>query len=402
MSFMRNYMAWTEGTEAPENYHFWCGLSALSAIVSRRVWIDMGLFQVFPNLYVILLGPPGNGKTTCMRVAKNIVRDVGDIPFSAEAQTKESVTRYMRDTCVRTFEQDGKVVPYTPLTIFVTELSHFFGPNSGHMIDFLTTIYDENKYEVRTKNKEDDLLDGPYITLLGCTTQEWITTYLKSDIIGGGFTRRVIFVNEPASEDRSRRIPFPSRHPEQFVAKENAIRYGKILQGVKGEFRWDVEAKDFYARWYLARDIPRDPDVQGYYRTKHIQILKVAMLICLSETPTTLLKKEHLEVAMAILDKTETTLTKVFQGIGRNELNAIANKALEYLATAPETEFKDNGTIRRGKLLLEKQLRGLLWRDAPGRECDDIMNFLTSTEKIFRFQQTLPNGQVRVYVGLKE
>jgi energy-coupling factor transporter ATP-binding protein EcfA2 len=401
MSFLSDYMHWTEGTEAPENYHFWSGLSALSAIVSRRVWLDMGLFQIYPNLYTVLLGPAGNGKTTCMRVAKNIVRDIGDIPFSAEAQTKESVVRYMRDNCPRTFEHKGALVCYTPLTIFVTELSHFFGPNSGHMIDFLTTIYDENKYEARTKNKGDDVLEGPYVTLLGCTTQDWVTTYLKSDIIGGGFTRRVIFVNEPSSENRTNRIPFPDRKDSQFVARDSALAHGRILQTIHGEFTWEPTAREFYIHWYKNRDIPKDPDVAGYYRTKHVQLLKIAMLVALSESTELVLQKSHLEVGMALLEKTETTLTRVFQGIGRNELNAIANKVLEILYNSPEIDYKSpDGSVRKIRFVDEKRLRAIMYRDAPGRECDDIINHLISSEKIFRVPITKDNI-ARTYIGLR-
>lgn len=400
MSFLSNYSTWTEGTEAPENYHFWSGIAALSAIVSRRVWLDMGLFQIYPNLYIVLLGPAGNGKTTCMRVAKNIVRDIGDIPFSAEAQTKESVVRYMRDNCGRTFEYQGEMRVYTPLTIFVTELSHFFGPNSGHMIDFLTTIYDENKYEARTKNKGDDILEGPYVTILSCTTQDWITTYLKSDIIGGGFTRRVIFVNEPSTADCAR-IPFPSRRPDQKDALKSVLEHGKLLQNVRGEFTWDSSAKQFYEHWYLHRDIPKDPDIQGYYRTKHVQMLKVAMLVALSESVETVLKKEHLEIALALLEKTETTLLRVFQGIGRNELNAVANKALEILFTCPIRQYKQGDVVKSARLIEEKRLRGYMWRDAPGRECDEIITHLITTDKIFKFAET--TGVVtRMFIGLRE
>lgn len=402
MSFLRNYLEWTDGTEAPENYHFWSGLGALSAIVSRRVWLDMGLFQIFPNLYIVLLGPPGNGKTTCMRVAKNVVRDIGDIPFSAEAQTKESVVRYMRDNCGRTFEHDGQSQVYTPLTIFVTELSHFFGPNSGHMIDFLTTIYDENKYEARTKNKGDDVLEGPYVTLLGCTTQDWITTYLKSDIIGGGFTRRVIFVNEPSGEDKSNRIPFPIRRPEQVVARDNLIAYGKVLQSVKGQFEWAPDAKRRYSEWYCTREIPKDPDTAGYYRTKPIQVLKVAMLVALSREPRPVLTWEDIEVAMSLLEKTETTLTRVFQGIGRNELNAVANKVVELLLGTAEREIKTTEFTGKARVIPMKQLRLLMYKDAPGRELDDVFAHLATTERIFYLNVTDPSTKVtRQFVGLK-
>ncbi|MFA5746414.1 MAG: hypothetical protein WC932_06200, partial [archaeon] len=198
MSFIKDYMLFASNNEVAENYHFWSALSALSAIVNRQVWISLGMYNLFPNLYVILLGQPGSGKDFAMNISQDLIDDVGDINFSGDAQTKESLVRFMRDTCPRSLDIDGMSYVITPITIYATELSHLLGPNSGHMIDFLTTIYTKDRrYSTRTKNKGDDLIERPFVSLLAGTTQEWITTYLKSDIIGGGFTRRVIFVNEP-------------------------------------------------------------------------------------------------------------------------------------------------------------------------------------------------------------
>ena len=395
MSFLRNYMDFTSGSEVAENYHFWSGIFALSATVNRRVWLNLGQYTLYPNLYVILLGPPGSGKDLAMDTSRLVIEDIGGVKFSGDAQTKESLVRYLRDECPEIITINGEAITITPISIFATELSHLLGPNSGHMIDFLTTIYTKDKrYVTRTKNKGDDIIERPFLGLLAGTTPDWITTYLKSDIIGGGFTRRVIFVNEPARasiKDKSLRRPFLIVAPEQIVARQNVITYGTVLKSVIGEFKWEPDAKFEYERWYMTRDIPEDPDVQGYHLTKPNQVLKVAMLVSLSESTDLVLKRQHWDVAMALLDRTETNLSRVFQGIGRNELNAIANRAIEYLMTCPEVDVKDTtGSVIRTRFIDEKRLRAMLFRDAPGRECDDIINHLVSSEKVFRHETVGP------------
>lgn len=399
-------MKMTDGSEVPSNYHFWSGVFALSCIVNRHVWLDMGQYVLYPNIYVVLLGPPGNGKSLAMDTAQNIIEEIGGIQFSGDAQTKESLTRIMRDKCIRQFEYKGESYPITTISMFATELSHLLGPNSGHMIDFLTTMYTKDRrYASLTKNKGDDILERPFLNLIACTTQQWITTYLKSDIIGGGFTRRVIFVNEPVAssvEDKSLRKPFLVVTPEQRVAKGNVLAYATVLKGVKGGFVWEPDAKLAYEQWYCTRDIPNDPDVQGYYKTKPNQVLKVAMLIALSESPETVLRKTHFDVALALFDKTEVTLTRVFQGIGRNELNAVANKVIEMLyAVAPRTVKTPDGKEIQARVIPEKQLRNVLFKDAPNRELDDVFLHLERTDKIFKLAVT-KDGVPRVFIGLKE
>lgn len=400
-------MGFTSGSEVPDNYHFWSGIFALSAIVNRQVWISMGQYTLYPNLYVVLLGPPGNGKSLAMDTAQTLVEDIGGINFSGDAQTKESLVRYLRDVCPRVLDlgPDG-LQTITPIAMFATELSHLLGPNSGHMIDFLTTIYTKDKrYVTRTKNKGDDVIERPFVGLIACTTQDWITTYLKSDIIGGGFTRRVIFVNEPIGasvDEKSKRRPFLTVRPEQVVARNNVLAYAEQLKSVKGEFKWSPEAKEAYESWYMTRDIPKDPDVQGYFKTKPNQVLKVAMLISLSESLDLVLRKEHFDVSMALFEKTEATLTRVFQGIGRNELNSIANKAMEYILVSPIREYKAaDGTTRRAHLLEEKRLRGMMYRDAPFRECDEIIKHLLTTDRIFSYRENLLDPSSKTWLGIK-
>lgn len=398
MSFISNFMTWTGGTEVPENYLFWSGMSALSSLVGGRVWSKQGRFTIHPNLYVVLLGPPHSGKTAAKRAAEKVVRSFPDIPISVESETKESLTRFMRDQCKKELVIPGatEMIEYTPITIMVNELSNFLGPNSGHMIDFLTGIWDcaDDAYGTRTKNKGEDILIRPYVNLLSCTTQEWITSYLKTDIIGGGFSRRVIFVNEPEQDDE-KRVPRPEYSPEQHVARQNLESYGEVLLQVAGEMQWDKDAYAAYDRWYYTRSIPRDPDVRGFHKSKPTLVFKLAPLIALSEKPDLRVTKEDFETALVLLERTERNLGKVFQGLGRNELNAIATQALDFMALSKERAYrptKDSPEVKAGRMCLEKELTNHLFRNAPYRDCKDIMEYLTSSGKVIPYEIPHPKS----------
>jgi len=383
-NFLADYSLFTSGDEAPENYHIWSGVSVLASIIGRRVWADWGRFHIYPNLYIVLLGPPGNGKTTAMSIGKGIVRDLGNIPFSAQAQTKESLVKEMAEY-ERGFTINGKPYVYTPVAIFVTELSHFLGPASGHMIDFLTTIFGEDVYDTKTKNKGSDLIIGPCVNLLACTTPQWITTYLRSDIISGGFTRRAIFINE---DEGSERKPFPELSPEQLAARERVLAHATRIASVAGEFVWDPAAKVFFANWYKNFSLPVDLSVRWYYRTKHVQIIKVAQLVALGESSDLVLRRLHLEVAMSLFEKIETNLARVFQGMGRNELHNVSQKLIDILTLA-------------GGYLPEKQVLVAMGREANMQELYHVVDYLEKTDAIVKFDEVV-NGSKRRMVGIKK
>jgi hypothetical protein len=383
MSFLDDYKTFTSGNEAHPNYHLWCALVALSSIVSRRVYIEQGFFRVYANLYVVLVGPPGNRKTTAMSVSKTLMRELKTIPMTAECITKEALVQSMAEN-ERAFQpapKDGAALMptvYTPYTVCVTELSQFVGASKENMIDFLTTIYDQDFYENKTKNKGTDTIIGPYLVVLACTTPAWITARLRDDVISGGFSRRALFVYET---ERGERIPFPEVTAEARLAWDRVVEYSRKLLEVSGVFQWDHKAKDWYSHWYKTLDIPDDPTVQGYYETKHMQLLKVAMLVSCSESTDLILRIDHLKRALEILDHMEINLPRVFEGIGRNELNAIASKVIEVVT-------RGNGCMP------EKKVYAVMFAEGTQGELDQVINHLISSDKLKRsnLEKTITRG----------
>lgn len=387
MSFLRNYAICTGGNEAPPIYHIWSGISALSAIVSRRVWVEQGIFIYYPNIYVVLVGSPGGGKSTAMNVAKRLVREVKDIPLAATAITKEALVRYMSEEespCQKSWKDDeGHIIQYCPMTIFATELTHFMAVNPIGMIDFLTTIYDEPVYEVKTKHQGDDLIEGPYITLLGCMTPDITSNFIKMNIITGGFARRSIFV---WAGGRGKPVAWPTVTHEQKVAWKFCLDWAQQLKKVKGQFRWSTDAREWYTKWYENHKLHvlptiKDPMVAGYFESKHVQMIKVAMLIALSESLELTLEINHLTAALGFLEEAEQNLHRVFEGTGKNELAKVASKIVE--------------TIDRiGQPVPIKQLRLVFFRDAMPIDFDKVKFHLLTTDQVVECEEKRPGGIV--------
>lgn len=386
MSFLEDYAIVTQNNESPASYHLFSSLIALSSIVSGKVWLNLGLFSIRPNLYVILTGPPGVKKTTAMSVTKRLIRELGDsIPLAAECQTKEALTQdlstYSRPCIVENgmvpknfapLDEECSKFLYSPITICVTEFSQFVGTsNAGHMLDFLTTIYDEEVYTNSTKGKGKDFIPMPYVSFLACTVPDWITARLKDDVISGGFSRRAIFVYESHTDQR---IPIPEVSPEMAAAWIRVVQRAKIIQNIKGPFLFGEGAKEFYCDWYINLKRPEDPLLDGWFNSVHIQMLKLAMLIAASEWEggQHYITIESMQMAIALLKDVEANIPKVFKGVGRNELFAISNKIVELVANAP------------GAAVPERLVKRDLFREANIDELNKTLAHLIATNQIRR------------------
>ncbi len=371
MNFLTEFSTYSSGTEAPENYSIWAAIGTMSAVLQGRVWLRYGRFTVLPNTYIVLLGPPGNGKTTVMNFGQKIIRELPTIAMSAQAQTKESLVKEIFAN-QRAVPVGSVVIPYAPMAIFITELSHFLGPNSGHMIDFLTTVYDQDKYDNKTKNKGSETILGPYVSILACTTPEWVSSYLKTDIITGGFTRRAIFVNEA---EGSQRIPWPDYSPEQQTAFNNCVSICRSKLDLAGEVQWTNDARKWFNDWYLKRDLPKDPTIRGFHRTKHMQMIKVGIIVACCESDNLKMTAEHLQIAEAIVLRIEPNMAAVFNAVGRNELHAVGAKILELVNM-------------NGGMISEKQVMMAMSAQANGRELYEVITALIKTDQLVRMEET--------------
>lgn len=381
MSFISDYRIVTQNNEVPPSFHLYSGLVALASLLGARVWTDFGLFRIRPNLYVVLTGDAGIKKTTAMAVTKRYLRSFKDqVPLSAEAQTKEALVQdmasYSRVCKVGVGEVPKEFAPlteecnsfmYCPITVCVTELSQFVGAGSSHMVDFLTTVYDEPIYTNSTKNKGTDSLPMPCLNMLACTVPDWITSQMKSDVISSGFARRVIFVYE---EEKQPRVAFPTITDEMEEAWDRLIEYGKQILKISGPMTWGPGAKDFFKTWYENLSYPPDPMMQGWANSVHIQMIKIAMLISVSESLDKVLTVESMQMSIALIEQVEVNIPKVFRSLGRNELHGTGTTLIKLLSM---TEMK---------ALPEREVKAHLFREVDPSDFNKVIIQLTQTGKI--------------------
>ena len=167
------------------------------------------------------------------------------------------------------------------------------------------------------------------------------------------------------------------------AAWERVKARSEAISKLAGPFIWTPAAEKFFDTWYPTRKHGSDLTTDGYYETKDIFLIKIAMLIAISDGDELILDAHHFHRGLEILGLAEHNLSRVFQGIGRNELNHVSVKIMDILVNAPKRKVKGaDGEDRLVPMMPLQVLRAMVWKDANGQDFDNVMTHLRSTEKI--------------------
>lgn len=315
-NFLKLFEIYTEELEAPDTYHLWVALSILASATRRNIWLNQGVYLLFPNLFVVLVAPPGKlGKSTCIRHGRKILNSVPDIIMGPDAVTAEDLVRRMA--------RAGKDKTVSAVTLHSTEMSSLIDPSGLKMIQFLTDLYDceDNPHGWRrsTKTAGRDTIHNPVLNMLAGTTPNWIAESLPIQATSHGFTSRTIFIyeDEPRFANPRPKAPSPKLVEELKADLES-------ISVIEGPFEWDRPGQDLYDKYYeqWMTNPPEDFRIEGYYNRKRTHVLKIAMLLHLAEGDDLILTEQDIDAAVRILNMIEDLMPKTFSGVGKFEHTA--------------------------------------------------------------------------------
>jgi len=330
--FLADYLIWTSGHEGPARFHLWTALTTMSSVLERNVYFDKGYYYVFPALWVILIAPTGRcRKTRSASIGINLVREV-DVNILAEKITPEQLIHAL---CNRIILNGPQVQFNATGLIWASELAQFFGKQSYNegLIQLLTDLADcPSTWSYETRAAGRVTLSNVSLTMLGCSTPDWLGDAIPQVAFGGGFLGRLIFV---VQHKTPRHVPFPRRPAVQ--QRTDLIKFLKTLRTSKGEFTLSTDAENWYTTWYK---VNRDPPIEdlrtaGYYERKPDHLLRLSMLVALSESPTSLvITEDNVKVAASLLDAIEPNMSSAVSQINASQTGRDAMRILDQLRRA--------------------------------------------------------------------
>jgi hypothetical protein len=312
--------------------------------MKRKLVLHWGTLTVYPNLYVVLVGPSGKcRKGTAMGPGMKFLRDLG-IKVAAESITREALIRELKqsnDTQVDV--STGEMFLHASLTIYSQELTVFLGYNNQALMADLTDWYDcRDAWTYRTKNMGTDEIIGVWVNLIGATTPELLQTTLPRDAIGGGLTSRIIFVFE---NRKGKVVECPFLTPKERVLERQLVEDLQRISIMSGEFKVTEGFIEAYVTWYRKfseEPIPfEDYRFGGYFERRPTHLLKLSMILSVSRGDSREITAADFVRAQKILGMTEEKMSCTFSGVGKSSNAEVIQRAMSIIASSKEIDFND-------------------------------------------------------------
>lgn len=327
-SFIVDFIKYNEGNECPKPYVTWTAYGLLSAAIGRKLFLDLDYFFVRCDTYILLVGPSGGRKTVSMVLGLELLREaIPDLVVSSDNETYQGIISYVHnENSTREYiDEKGVLVKYKPYHIFSEELMDYLQLNPVAMVTFLTNIYGKKGYIYRLKN-EEHVLENPYITMCACSVPEWLTDQVKAKQFSEGYGRRTIIVCHSGIVRKK-----PVLTDESRAARQRCLERLHKLKGFAGPAQMSEETKAYFWGWYTALKDPDDHFLKNWYSTKHLNVLKIAMLSSISERDDLVVTTDHIKLSIALLDEIEHQLPMITDRIGRSEVVPATYIVLELL-----------------------------------------------------------------------
>jgi len=312
-SWIDRFVEFTENLEAPKLFRKWTAIGTIAAALEQKVWLDTG-DRLYPNLYVVLVGHPGVGKTRTIMKGRALLDTLPDFHLAPTDMTKASmIDALVGSRRALPVQMNGvqTTLEFHSMTIMFDEWGTLLSSFEGDMIPTLTTFYDVTvPYEHTRRHKDTHVrIPRPQLSIIAGSTPSNLVKFVPDFAWDQGFTSRLILVFSGERNIRDDFAVVTGEIPEDLVSDLRSI-FGCI-----GAFSWTDAWHNAVKKWREVDDErpkPTHPKLVHYNARRRAHLYKLAMVAAVDRGDSLLLDRPQFDTALGWLREIEQSMPEVF------------------------------------------------------------------------------------------
>lgn len=277
-----------DNTEAAFVYHRWSMLVVLAAHMGANIKIPMGHFNLVPNFYVQLVGGSGTRKSSAIKVAVDLGKELDKINISPDQISKEALISYMSELSAKNVASEGvadilKGLPmsvFTDMLIPADEFSPFVGDNKDAYMLMLSQLYDgkEDGFHKRSVTGGSMTIENPYVNLISGNTYPGFADVFSGKAVSMGMLTRMLVI---PWHDKRRNIAFPPAPDLETKGKLLEVLDSVYTQS--GTVKYSIEAQELLSELYEGWRVAMPIGMEQYKQRRFSHLVKLCAIMATIE-----------------------------------------------------------------------------------------------------------------------
>lgn len=338
--FIMNFLELTDGATSPAIYRKWCAISLIAGACERRVWVKSGRWITYPNLYVLLVGPPGTGKYI-IEEARQLWRDTKEqgsalkaFHVAPDSMTKASLVDSLARARSSRLGVSGPPMTYHSLLIGAEEFQVLLPTYDMEFIGTLNRLYNNpsGHEEVRRTGTVKELnIQSPQLNILGGAQPSYFVSTFPEEAWTTGFARRIIMVYAPDPPVVSL---YHDWNEEAPLRDALLVKLGQVA-ALSGQCLWHPSAIEKLDSWHMSGEepVPSHSKLAHYKRSRVMLAIKLAIVSAVSRTSGLVIEELDIDRSLSWLFEVEKVMPDIFREmVGRSDSQVLEEMHLYLFA----------------------------------------------------------------------
>lgn len=304
------YREYAKDNYCPESFHLWTGLSVLAGALERKVWVVNGKITFFPNIFVFLVTYAGVGKSTALVRGVELLeqlKETIDPEFKIidDQVTEPAFVKLMGITQSMNLSET-KILQHASGYFHASEASASALQNThGNFVATVTGFYDCPKVFRKTTITGGSLeFRNVCFNMIAGATFDYLKTLVNETSVMGGFASRIFYV-----VNRERLIRTPKWGASEQVDLKMRDALFEDLCEIHRLVGYFTPSREFVSAWEefqpesdrLLASL-NSPRLESLAARRSSHVMKVAMLLSISESSDLKLESRHWDRALELVD----------------------------------------------------------------------------------------------------
>lgn len=386
-SWVDGFLSYTKNIGSPEIFRKWTGIFTIAAALERKVWVRTSKGQLFPSMFVVIVGPAGVGKTLASSISKTMLEALEDHHIGSTSVTRASLMDDLRDATrnIIRLNDTPPTVSFNSLTVISNELGVLIPSYENDFMNVLTDLWDCRVYSERRRTKDLKFkLENPQLNLIAATTPSYLNNLIPEGAWDQGFLSRVILVYSGQTNPTD--LFSEIEHDHTF--EKALISDLRIIGNLYGRIQFTPEAAEVISAWHLSGGAPAPdhPKLINYNTRRTAHLLKLCMVACVSTSDNLVVTLEHYVEALDWLTEMEKFIPDIFKSMSSGGDSSVMRETWYY---AYHTYMKED------KPIAEHRLINFIQERTPAHNVGRILEVMVRGQI---FKEELVQGVGKAYI----